>query len=94
MWGRVQAVRYNTGDFTALVDNQQRYARQGQTRSDVVMDILAFQRNWMGFTIPSMLRGLQNLQQEILPGLGYRPGNYEFLLREVEALYLPCPRAW
>lgn len=89
LWGQLQANRVNAGDFSALVDSQQRYARVGQSRGEVVSDVLRFQRNWMGFTIPSMLRGLHNIQSEVLPDLGMRVGNYEFLLREVEALYLP-----
>ena len=43
----------------------------------------------MGFTIPSMLRGVQSISAEILAERGMRAGNYEFLLREVESLYLP-----
>ncbi|QCQ15842.1 hypothetical protein [Microbacterium sp. RG1] len=87
MWGKLQNARHNAGDLAAQVDQAMTYARQDQDRSDVVTDVLRFQRNWMGHTIPSMLRGLQNIQAEIVSD-GPRP-NYEYLLREIESLYLP-----
>jgi hypothetical protein len=89
LWGQLQNMRVNAENFSAIVDQQVQYARKGVTRSDVITGVFGFQRNWMGFTIPSMLRGLQSIQAEILPQLGIRPGNYEYLLREIEGLYLP-----
>ncbi|WP_255792171.1 DEAD/DEAH box helicase [Mycobacteroides abscessus] len=89
MWGQLQAIRANANDFSSIVAQQMQYKRQSESRSDVVTNVVRFQRNWMGFTIPSMLRGLQTIQAEVLPKRGIRPGNYEFLLREIEALYLP-----
>jgi superfamily II DNA/RNA helicase len=89
LWGKLQNVRSASGDLTAMVDQQMKYKRPNQSRSDVVDDVLSFQRNWMGFTIPSMIRGLQNIQAEILPSRGIAAGNYEFLLKDVESLYLP-----
>jgi hypothetical protein len=89
MWGQLQNVRHNPDDFQAQVEQQMRYARPGQTRSDVIADVLRFQRNWMGFTIPSLLRGLQTIQSEVASLQGAPAGNYEFLLREVENLYQP-----
>lgn len=90
LWGKLQNARVNADDFTSQVDQQMTYARAGQTRSDVIEDVLRFQRNWMGFTIPSMLRAMQSIQSEVLGQAGVQPAaNYEYLLREVEALYLP-----
>jgi hypothetical protein len=89
LWGKLQNARSNAGDFAALVDQQENYLRAGQDRGDAVMDVLRFQRGWMGFTIPSMLRGLQSIQSELGVRLGVKRANYEFVLREVESLYLP-----
>lgn len=90
LWGKLQNARANAGDFKSQVDQQLTYAREGQTRSDVVEDILRFQRNWMGFTIPSMVRALQSVQSDVLGQDTSHPvANYEYLLREVEGLYLP-----
>ncbi|MBX7135519.1 MAG: DEAD/DEAH box helicase [Fimbriimonadaceae bacterium] len=88
LWGQLQNSRQNAGDFRAQVDQQERYRRKGQSRSDVITDVLRFQRNWMGFVVPSMLRGLQSIQSEVFESRGLARGNYEFLLREIEALYL------
>lgn len=89
MWGQLQNMRVNARSFPSIVAQQMQYKRSTESRSDVVTNIVRFQRNWMGFTIPSMIRGLQNIQAEVLEKRGMRPGNYEFLLREIEALYLP-----
>lgn len=89
LWGQLQNVRVHGWDFQSMVDQQQRYARDGQDRSDVIRDVLRFQRNWMGFTVPSMLRSLQNIQGELADEFGIAPANYEFVVRQVESLYLP-----
>ncbi|WP_308492691.1 DEAD/DEAH box helicase [Microbacterium terrisoli] len=89
LWGRLQAARVSGGDIREMVERQLPYARPGQTPSDVVDDVLRFQRNWMGFTIPAMLRGVQSVQSEVLGEHGLARGNYEYFLREVEGLYLP-----
>jgi hypothetical protein len=89
LWGKLQNVRSNRDDFSAMVDQQMIYARPGQTRTDIVEDVMRFQRNWMGFTIPSMIRGLQSIQKEIFSERDYPSGNYEFMLREIESQYLP-----
>ena len=89
VWGQLQNARANGWDFRAMVDQQTRYARAGQDRSDVIRDVLKFSRNWMGFTIPSMLRGLQSVQAEIAGDAGLPAANYEYVLRQVESFYLP-----
>lgn len=89
MWGQLQNMRVNAYNFADIVAQQMQYKRPNESRSDVVTNVVRFQRTWMGFTIPSMLRGLQTIQAEVLPKRGLSPGNYEFLLREIEALYLP-----
>jgi len=89
LWGQLQNVRVNGWDFRSMVDQQERYARAGQNRSDVIRDVLKFQRNWMGFTIASTLRSLQNIQAELADQLGASPANYEFVVRQIESHYLP-----
>lgn len=89
LWGKLQNARSNAEHFSALVDQQERYGRANQDRSDAVMDVMKFQRNWMGFTIPSMLRGLQSIHSEVADRQGAPRANYEFALRDIEALYLP-----
>lgn len=66
MWGQLQNARFNAHDFSAQVDQQMGYARPGQTRNDVIETVLKFHRNWMGFTIPPMLRAIQAVQGEVL----------------------------
>lgn len=89
MWGKLQGARDSGGDVREMIARQLPYRRNDQTLSDVVEDVLQFQRRWMGFTIPAMIRGVQSVQSEILPQYGVRPGNYEYLLREIEGLYMP-----
>jgi hypothetical protein len=88
LWGKLQNARFNAEDFQEQVARQMTYKRPNQTRSDIVTEVFRFQRNWMGFTIPSMLRGLQAIQGEILSSQ-FGAANYELLLREIENLYLP-----
>ena len=88
LWGKFQNVRSNAGNFTAMVDQQMTYARAGQTRDDVITEVMSFQRNWMAFTIPSLLRGVQAIQRDIAGQLGGPKANYEFVIREVEAGFL------
>lgn len=89
LWGRLQAARDSGGDIRSMIAAQLAYRRSDQTVSDVVEDVLKFRRRWMGFTVPAMIRGVQSVQSEILPQYGTRPGNYEYLLREIEGLYMP-----
>lgn len=86
--GKLQSLMRNPGDFTARVEAQMQYKRPGQTRSDVVNDVLTFERDWVQFRIPAMLRSLQAIQSEVLSDLGMRAGNYEFFLRSVESGFL------
>lgn len=89
LWGKLQAARDSAGDVRRMVDRQLSFKRGNQSTSDVVDDVLKFQRNWMGFTIPSMLRGLQSVQSEVFARYGLPRGNYEYFLRDVESLYMP-----
>lgn len=86
--GKLQALMHNPADFTARVNEQMQYKRAGQTRSDVVNDVLSFERDWVQFRIPSMLRSLQAIQSEVLRDLGMNAGNYDFFLRNVESGFL------
>jgi hypothetical protein len=72
-----------------LVARQNAYRFPNEDLSDVVASVLAFQRNWMGFTIPSLLRATQRIYNEVATSLNETPGNYEFYLSQVENLFLP-----
>lgn len=87
--GKLQNIRASAGSVRAAVESQLPYAFPSQSRSDVVDDILSFQRNWMGFRIPSMLRAVSLIQNEIARRLGAPRANYEYAIREIEGLYLP-----
>ncbi|MFK0004297.1 DEAD/DEAH box helicase [Paenarthrobacter sp. NPDC090522] len=86
---KLNAARTAQGDVQALVDAALPYMRRGQTRSNVVDDVLSFQRNWMGFKIPSMLRAASSIQREVAQDRDERVSNYEYVIREIESLYLP-----
>ncbi|MCO5295079.1 MAG: DEAD/DEAH box helicase [Homoserinimonas sp.] len=87
---RLSNVRSSGGSIREMVERQLPYRYPTQTRSDVVDDVLAFQRNWMGFKIPFMLRALSAIQSEVAADRSAQQrGNYEFVLREIESLYLP-----
>lgn len=87
--GLLASVRDTGGDFGQLIDRQMRYKRPDQELSDVIAEVLAFQRNWMGFTIPSLLRATQRIYNEVARSQGELSGNYEFYLSEIENLFLP-----
>ncbi|MEJ5888717.1 hypothetical protein WDZ16_09585 [Pseudokineococcus marinus] len=86
--GTLGAVRDAQGDFRELVARQNMYRFPSEDLSDVVASVLAFQRNWMGFTIPSLLRASQRIYNEVATSLGEARGNYEFYLSRVENLFL------
>ncbi|GAA2520375.1 DEAD/DEAH box helicase [Rarobacter incanus] len=87
---KLGAARTARGDVRSLVEAAMPYMRPGQTRSNVVDDVLSFQRNWMGFKIPSILRAASSIQCEVAQERGERASNYEYLIREIESLYLPA----
>lgn len=87
---KLGAARKARGDVRSEVEAAMRYMRPGQTRSNVVDDVLSFQRNWMGFKIPSILRAASSIQREVAQERGARACNYEYLIREIESLYLPA----
>lgn len=89
LWGILSAVRDVEGDLPELVTRQNAYRFQNEDLSDVVASVLAFQRNWMGFTIPSLLRATQRIYNEVATSLNETRGNYEFYLSQVENLFLP-----
>lgn len=88
MWGMLNAVRDTEGDLRDLVDRQVAYKFPNEDISDVVAGVLAFQRNWMGFTIPSLLRAIQSIYNEVATSLNETRGNYDFYLSQVESLFL------
>lgn len=88
LWGILTAVRDTQGDLPGLVARQNAYRFQNEDLSDVVASVLAFQRNWMGFTIPSLLRATQRIYNEVATSPDEARGNYEFYLSQVENLFL------
>ncbi|WP_155764523.1 DEAD/DEAH box helicase [Mycobacterium intracellulare] len=88
LWGMMNAVRDTQGDLRELVDRQSAYKFPNEDLSDVVAGVLAFQRNWMGFTIPSLLRATQRIYNEVATSLDEPLGNYAFYLSQVENLFL------
>lgn len=87
---KLGAARTARGDVRSLVEAAMPYMRPGQTRSNVVDDVLSFQRNWMGFKIPSILRAASSIQREVAQERDEQASNYEYLIREIESLYLPA----
>ena len=87
--GMVDAVGQCRGCFVELISNQEQYKFPNEDVSDLVSRVLAFERNWMGFVIPSMLRCLQRIYNEIASKLGGLAANYELLIAQVESLFLP-----
>ena len=88
LWGMLNAVRDTAGDLQDLVSRQLAFKFPNEDLSDVVSGVLAFQRNWMGFTIPSLLRAVQGIYNEVATSLNEPRGNYEFYLSQVEGLFL------
>ena len=88
LWGTINAVRATRGDLKALVERQIPYKFANQDTSDVVSEVLRFQRNWMGFTIPSLLRAIERIYNEVANSLDEPRGSYEYYVAEVESLFL------
>lgn len=86
--GMLQAVKETGGDFKALVSRQEQYKFPKDELSDVVRNVLTFQRNWMGFHVPSMLKAAQRIYNEIAGEYGEGLGNYEYYSSQVESLFL------
>lgn len=88
VWGQLQNARINAESFHAAVTQQVRYLRAGRQVGDAVLDVFRFQRNWMGFRIPALLRTLQAVQQEVAQRYGAPVANYDYAVRQIEGLYL------
>ncbi|GAA1679548.1 DEAD/DEAH box helicase [Microbacterium lacus] len=86
---KLGAARRSEGDVPSLVAAAMPFIRPGQTRSDVVDDVLSFQRNWMGFKLPSAIRATATIQNEVSKVRGEPAANYEFAIRQIESLFLP-----
>lgn len=86
--GIISAVRQAKGNLRTLVSSQYQYRRDREDCSDVVASMLSFQRNWMGFTIPSLLRATQRIYNEVACSLGETQANYEYYISQVENLFL------
>lgn len=86
---KLGAARTAQGSIPSLVNSALPYQRANQSRSDVVDDVLSFQRNWMGFKIPSILRAANSIQSEVARDRGEKSANYEYVIRQIESLYLP-----
>lgn len=88
LMGILNAVRETQGDLKALVDRQIAFKFPTEDLSDVVANVLAFQRNWMGFTIPSFLRALQLIYNEVAASLGEPAASFEHYVAQIEHLFL------
>lgn len=86
---KLRAARLAEGSIPSLVGAALPHKRLNQSRSDVVDDVLSFQRNWMGFKIPSILRAANSIQTEVARDRNGQSANYEYVIRQIESLYLP-----
>lgn len=68
----------------------QRINFDGGTDVDAsVQNVLDFLKLWAGFHFPRLLRGLDNIQQDLFERLGEQPGHYEHFILSVESYFLP-----
>ena len=86
--GTMNAVRETRGDLKALVDRQFGYRFPNEDLSDVVSNVLAFQRNVMGFTIPSLLKALQRIYNDVTEKSSAPRAGYDFYVSQVEHQFL------
>lgn len=86
---KLRAARVAQGSIPSLVGAAMPHKRPNQSRSDVVDDVLSFQRNWMGFKIPSILRAANSIQTEVARDREEQAASYEYVVRQIESLYLP-----
>lgn len=87
--GMLNAVRESKGNFQYLVSRQVAHKFRNEDISDVISNILTFQRNWMSFTIPSLLRAVQSIYNEVAKALDEPLGNYDLFISQIESLFLP-----
>lgn len=85
IWAQLNANRVNSENLSAAIDAQAPYSKD---RSRAVDDVMKFKRNWMGFTLPSLLQTAQHISEEILPERGLPAGNFELLIHQIESMYL------
>lgn len=85
--GRLGTVRASNGVLKSIVDVQERYAFPGQTRDDVIDNVLSFERNWLQHKLPKFLRALQSIQNYEAIKTSKPKSNYELFIREVEAAF-------
>lgn len=83
----VGACRKNSLDLGSLIRDQVQYKRKDQGVSEMIDEILSFQRNWMGFKIGSAGAVLESI-------VSYLSADEEFIsyssfLTDIENLFLP-----
>lgn len=88
LWKTIEAVREFKGDLGGLVKQQYGFRFNNEDISDVVAGVLAFQRNWMGFTVPSFLTAAQRIRNEVAATFGDPAANYELYVAQIESLFL------
>lgn len=87
---KIRACETHARDFNSLVMSQMGHKWKGQTNDDLVEHMLNFRRNWLEFTVPSMLRVLQSIQNSVLHiRHGYAKANYEVFTQIIESSFLP-----
>ncbi len=85
--GMLEACRKHSYDLVSLIRHQEKFRRPDQGTSEVIDDILSFQRNWMGFRIGSAGIVLERIVDYLSPdGIEV---NYSKYLSDIENLFLP-----
>ena len=83
----VDACRKNSLDLDSLIRDQVRFRRKGQGVSEMIDEILSFQRNWMGFKIGSAGAVLESIVSYLSEG--EELVSYSNFLADIENLFLP-----
>jgi hypothetical protein len=64
-----------------------------KSADDVVLEVLTFLRNAVGFGVPRYLRVLDTIQREVIARAGYAAGDLKPYAAALEGLFMPAPLA-
>jgi hypothetical protein len=64
-----------------------------KSADDVVLEVLTFLRNAVGFGVPRYLRVLDTIQREVITRAGYPAGDLKPYAAALEGLFMPAPLA-
>ncbi|MBF4631141.1 DEAD/DEAH box helicase [Clavibacter michiganensis subsp. phaseoli] len=84
LWGMLNAVRHSNGNLKDLAGSQYAYKYPQEDLSDVVTRVLSFQRNWLGFTLPSLLSAVERIFHYV----SQRQVSYKHYMLQIENLFL------